>query len=314
MQSTLSKVENGSEMGAVPLIDLTRGGRLESRHLGHAVICNAQGEVTEAWGNPDAIIYPRSSCKMIQALPLVESGAAEHLSDAQLALACASHEGSARHVQAVEAWLQELGLSEADLRCGSHEPRDRDELKRLFCTGDDACQLHNNCSGKHAGFLMLNKHLGGGTEYVEPDHPVQKAVRAAFEEVTGEDSPGYGIDGCNAPNFATSMAGLARAAAQFAGADESSTRGRAMIRLRNAMMRESFLVAGHGRACTELMEAMQGAAAIKPVPRRSSWALCLSENWASRSRSWMAAPVQPKRRSRPCWDVSVRWICPTPWP
>lgn len=248
---------------AVPLIELTRGGRLESRHLGHAVICAPDGMIVESWGDPTAIIYPRSSCKMIQALPLLESGAGARLNDAQLALACASHEGAARHVNTVQRWLADLGLDERDLRCGKHEPRDRDELKRLWCTGDAACQLHNNCSGKHAGFLMLNKHLGGGSEYVEPDHPVQRAVRQAFEEVTGEDSPGFGIDGCSAPNFATSIAGLARAAARFASATQADARGRAMIRLRDAMIAEPFLVAGKGRACTELMEAMGGAAAVK---------------------------------------------------
>ncbi|MCO5128271.1 MAG: asparaginase, partial [Rhodobacteraceae bacterium] len=109
-------------------------------------------------------------------------------------------------------------------------------------------------------FLMLNRHLGGGTEYVEVDHPVQKAVRAAFEEVTGEDSPGYGIDGCSAPNFATSLGGLARAMARFATAEETGARGRAMVRLRSAMARHPEMVAGETRACTELMRAMDGVA------------------------------------------------------
>ena len=162
--------------GAVPLVDIWRGGRLESQHRGHAVVCDASG-VVEAWGDPGAVIYPRSSCKMLQALPLLESGAGAALDDRRLALACASHQGSAMHVAAVSAWLAEMGLAEADLRCGAHEPTDIPERNRLICTGDAFCQLHNNCSGKHAGFLMLNRHLGGGTEYVEVDHPVQKAVR-----------------------------------------------------------------------------------------------------------------------------------------
>ncbi|HPD91824.1 MAG: asparaginase [Rhodobacter sp.] len=245
--------------GAVPLVDIWRGGRLESQHRGHAVVCDASG-VVEAWGDPGAVIYPRSSCKMLQALPLLESGAGAALDDRRLALACASHQGSAMHVAAVSAWLAEMGLAEADLRCGAHEPTDIPERNRLICTGDAFCQLHNNCSGKHAGFLMLNRHLGGGTEYVEVDHPVQKAVRAAFEEVTGEDSPGYGIDGCSAPNFATSLGGLARAMARFATAEETGARGRAMVRLRSAMARHPEMVAGETRACTELMRAMDGVA------------------------------------------------------
>lgn len=245
--------------GAVPLVDLWRGGRLEGRHLGHAVICDAAG-VVEAWGNPAAMIYPRSSCKMLQALPLLESGAGAGLDARRLALACASHQGSAMHVAAVRDWLADMDLSEGDLRCGAHEPSDIPERNRLICTGDRFCQLHNNCSGKHAGFLMLNRHLGGGSEYIEPDHPVQKAARAAFEEVTGEDSPGFGIDGCSAPNFATSVGGLARAMATFANAQDSGARGRAMVSLREAMARHPEMVAGETRACTELMRAMDGVA------------------------------------------------------
>jgi L-asparaginase II len=250
-------------MAAVPMVELWRGGGCESVHAGHAVICDPQGGIVAAWGDPDAVIFPRSSCKMVQALPLLESGAGAGLTDAQIALACASHQGAALHVDAVGRWLSDLGLGEGDLRCGAHEPADRDERDRLIRAHEAPCQLHNNCSGKHAGFLMLNRHLGGGTEYVEPDHPVQRAVRAAFEEVTGEPSPRYGIDGCSAPNFATSLTGLARAMAAFAAAGAGDARGRAMRRLTDAMMAHPEMVAGEGRACTILMRAMAGRAAVK---------------------------------------------------
>jgi len=249
--------------GAVPMVELWRGDRLEGHHTGHAVICDASGAVIESWGNPEAIIYPRSSCKMIQALPLLESGAAAGLSDRQVALACASHQGAALHVEAVARWLADMDMSETDLRCGTHEPFDIPERNRLICTGDSACQLHNNCSGKHAGFLTLNKHLGGGPEYIDPAHIVQQTIRQTFEEVTGEDSPGYGIDGCSAPNFATSITGLARAMSAFAAADETDTRSTAMVRLRSAMAKHPDMVAGDTRACTELMQAMGGTVAIK---------------------------------------------------
>lgn len=250
--------------GLVPMVEIWRGARLESLHHGHAVICDASGAVVESWGNPGAMIYPRSSCKMVQALPLLESGAAAGLPPSLLALACASHQGGHAHIEAVGGWLAEMGLDEADLRCGVQEPADRTERNRLICSGDSACQLHNNCSGKHAGFLMLNQHLKGGSEYIEPDHPVQRAVRSAFEDVTGEVSPGYGIDGCSAPNFACTLEGLGRAMAAFASASDSGgIRQRSMVRLREAMMQHPELVAGEGRACTELMRAMGGAAAIK---------------------------------------------------
>jgi L-asparaginase II len=245
----------------VAMTELWRGGRVESVHLGHAVIAHAEDGVVQAWGDPQAVIYPRSSCKMVQALPLVESGLP--LVPEQLALACASHQGAAAHVGRVRRWLADMGMSDADLRCGAHEPYDRDERDRLIRAHEAPCQCHNNCSGKHAGFLMLNRHLGGDPEYVDPDHPLQRAVRQAFEEVTGEASPGYGIDGCSAPNFATTVAGLARAMAGFAGAGEGDVRGRAMRRLVAAMVAHPDLVAGEGRACTELMRACGGAVAIK---------------------------------------------------
>ena len=250
----------------IPMVELWRGGLLESTHLGHAVLVDDTGQIVQAWGDPDRIIFPRSSCKMIQALPLVESGAADAfgLTTAQLALSCASHQGAALHVNAARDWLAGIGLGEPDLRCGSHEPYDKAERDRLICDHEGPCQLHNNCSGKHSGFLTVTKHLKAGPEYVEIDHPLQKAIRAATEEVTGETVAGYGIDGCSAPNFAMSVAGLARAMAKFAKAGAGgSVRERAMQRLRDAMAAHPEYVAGEGRSCTELMRAMGGRVAIK---------------------------------------------------
>lgn len=254
---------SGSAQGAA-MIEVWRGGRLESLHGGHAVVMGPGGQVLAEWGDPGLAIFPRSSCKMIQALPLMETGRGSHLPSERFALACASHEGGPEHVGAVRAWLADLGLSDDDLRCGAQPARDRDEARLQICDGAAPCQVHNNCSGKHAGFLMLAQALGGGPEYVDPDHPVQRAVRTAFEEVTEEASPGYGIDGCSAPNFMTSTRGLARAVMRFATATETGdARGRAMVQLRTAMMAHPQLVAGRGRACTELMQAAAGQAAVK---------------------------------------------------
>ena len=251
---------------AIPMVELWRGGMLESSHSGHAVMCGADGEIVSAWGDPAAVIFPRSSSKMLQALPLIESGAAHAagLTDAQLALSCASHQGAAIHTNMVTQWLGDLGLAEQDLRCGTHWPSDIPAHNGLVLAGEKPCQIHNNCSGKHSGFLTLNWHLKAGPEYTEADHRVQKAVKAAFEEVTGEASPGYGIDGCSAPNFATSVQGLARAMAYFATASETGDlRSRAAYRLTRAMAAYPELVAGETRACTELMRAMGGRVAIK---------------------------------------------------
>lgn len=252
-------------MLAQPMVELWRGGQKESAHAGHAVVWGDSG-LLEAWGNPAEVIFPRSSCKMIQALPLVESGAADAagLTDRHLALSCASHQGAALHVGMAARWLADLGLGEGDLRCGAHEPYDREERDRLIRSGEVPCQLHNNCSGKHCGFVTASRHLKAGPEYVEIDHPLQRAIRQATEEVTGEAVAGWGVDGCSAPNFAMSLTGLARAMQAFAAArEDGSMRERAMVRLHRAMARHPELVAGEGRACTELMRAMDHRVAIK---------------------------------------------------
>jgi L-asparaginase II len=251
---------------AQEMVELWRGGMLESTHRGHAVLTDETGQVVRAWGDPDRVIFPRSSCKMLQALPLIESGAADAagLTPEHLAFSCASHQGEARHVGMAGAWLAQLGASESDLRCGAHEPYDRDERDRLIRTGEAPCQLHNNCSGKHSGFVTVTRHLRADPEYVALDHPLQRAVREATEDATGMDSPGYGIDGCSAPNFATSVAGLSRAMAKFAVAREGEgVRASAMARLRDAMRRHPEMVAGEGRSCTELMRAMDGRVTLK---------------------------------------------------
>jgi len=243
------------------LVEVWRGPFLECQHRGDAVVVNAKGDIMEAWGNPSINILPRSSSKILQALPLVESGAADKfgLGSEQLALACASHTGSPIHTQGVQTWLSGMDLSESDLRCGTHWPTGREAANELVKAGEKPCQYHNNCSGKHSGFLTLNKHLGGDAEYNDINHPVQKAALQAFEEVTGEASTGYGIDGCSAPNFATSLTGLATAMARIG----AGTRGEGSLRLVEAMAKHPLLVAGEGRACSELMAAIGGRVVLK---------------------------------------------------
>lgn len=246
---------------AAPFAEVWRGPILESVHQGHAVICDAQGEIVAAWGDPAGVILPRSSSKMIQGLPLITSGAADAhgLGTEHLALACASHQGAAIHTSRVAPWLEALGLGDDHLRCGPQEPSDRDAMEGLIRAKEQPCQMHNNCSGKHTGFLTLAKHLGAGPEYIDLDHPVQRASLEAFETATGETSPGHGIDGCSAPNFACTLHGMARAMARFAAAPD----GTAEARLHQAMRLHPELVAGEGRACTELMRAMDGKVALK---------------------------------------------------
>ncbi len=250
---------------AADLVELWRGDRLESLHRGHAVVVDETGQIIEAWGDPASVTYPRSSAKILQALPMVESGVADRfgLTSEQLALSCASHSGAAIHTDRVKRWLHDLDLDDTDFQCGPQEPSDKAARDGLIKADASACRYHNNCSGKHCGFLTMGKANGWGPDYVAIDHPLQTAIKQSFEEVTGETSPGWGIDGCSAPNHAVSVVGMARAMAAFAVADESSARGRAMVLLRNAMMTHPELVANEDRACTHLMRAARGSAAVK---------------------------------------------------
>lgn len=252
--------------GPVAMAEVWRGDILESVHFGHAVVCDTSGQIVRSWGDAEAVILPRSSIKMIQALPLVETGAADGfgLKQTQLALACASHLAASIHTDIVTRWLSDLGLSDGDLRCGPQSPRDREAARALARANGSPRRYHNNCSGKHSGFLTVAKHLGAGPEYIDLAHPVQLAVREAFEDVTGLPSAGVGVDGCSAPNFATTVHGLARAMAFFAAArDSGGVRSRSAARLVQAMLTYPELVTGEGSACTGLARAMDARVAIK---------------------------------------------------
>ncbi|MGV6804973.1 MAG: asparaginase [Ruegeria sp.] len=249
----------------IPIAEIWRGPVLESVHAGHVVIADPAGP-RAVWGDADAMILPRSSCKMIQALPLVASGAADAagLSDRHLALACASHNGAAIHTDLASQWLAALGLDDAALRCGPQDPRDPEAHAALIREGTRPAQVHNNCSGKHSGFLTLSAHLKAGPEYVDITHPVQAAVRQSFCDLTGAAGDIWAIDGCSAPNFACTVGELARAMAWMATAGtRSDGQSRAAARLVDAMMTHPELVAGEDRACTDLMRALGGRGAIK---------------------------------------------------
>ncbi len=245
------------------LVETSRGPLVENRHAGAYAIMHADGALHAAAGDIDRPVLPRSSIKMIQALPLMESGAAAaaRLTQEHLALACASHQGAPIHTDRVGAWLAALGLDESALLCGPQPPRD----KALRAAGVPAGRMLNNCSGKHAGFLTLARHLGAAEDgYLDPDGPVQRHVAQAFAETTGTDVPlAYGIDGCSAPNFAASLRGVARAMALFAGASGAGARGTAMAALRDAMAAHPLLMSGEGRACAALIEATGGRAVVK---------------------------------------------------
>jgi L-asparaginase II len=251
------------------LVEVTRGERVESRHRGAAVIVDARGKKVLAIGDIDEPVYPRSAVKAIQALPLVESGAADafRFNARELALSQASHGGEPEHVAGVTAMLTAIGLDETALECGTHSPSHGPSSADLIRKGKAPNQLHNNCSGKHANFLALAKHLGHDHHrYVGPKHPVQVMVGEALASVTGapHGPQNCGVDGCSIPTYAVPLSSLALGFARFgSGIGFERARADAAQRIYQAAISEPFYVAGIGRNCTDLMKALQGEALIK---------------------------------------------------
>ena len=251
------------------LVHVTRGAIVESRHRGAIVVVDAAGRRRAAIGDVEAAVFPRSAVKAIQALPLVESGAADRfgLGPAMLALACASHGGEPRHVATAEAMLAACGRTVSDLECGSHMPTSSVAERAVIRAGHPASPLHNNCSGKHAGFVCLACHLGvDPAGYVEPDHPVQQAVTAALADLTGVrlDAANRAVDGCSIPTYAIPLDRLALAFARFiTGEGLAPSRAAAARRLADACMAEPWMVAGTGRFCSEAMEIFSGRVFVK---------------------------------------------------
>jgi L-asparaginase II len=241
------------------LVEVWRGPLVESRHRGAVAVTDASGKVACAVGDIAAPVFPRSAIKAFQALPLVESGVAERygFGDEELALACASHSGELAHVAGVERMLAAAGLDSSALRCGTHWPMSQSAAYALAKTGT-ASAVHNNCSGKHAGFLCLACAVGDDhADYWRPEHAVQREVRAVIEDLTGAvlGQDVCATDGCSVPTWAIPLQSLARGFAKFAtGQGLSQQRAAAAERLRHACAQKPWHVAGTGRFCTEIMQ------------------------------------------------------------
>ncbi len=251
------------------LVEVTRSDRVESRHRGAIAICDAHGKNILSIGEVDALVFPRSAVKAIQALALVESGAADacNFHARELALAQASHNGEPTHVDGVSAMLSASGLDETALECGAHPPSHAASARELIRRGKPPTQLHNNCSGKHAGFLAVARHEKlDPTGYVTARHPVQEAVREALVALieTPHDAEHRATDGCSIPTYAAPLRNLARAFARFAtGVELPRERAAAARRIYEAGVSEPFHVAGTGRFCTDAMNLLRGAALVK---------------------------------------------------
>jgi L-asparaginase II len=251
------------------LVEVLRGAVVESAHRGAVAVFDADGKPLLEIGDTARPVFPRSAVKAIQALPLVESGAADAygFGDRELALACASHSGEPAHVELAAAMLAKAGLDRTALECGAHWPSSHDATIALASEGGVPNALHNNCSGKHAGFLCTCVHAGvahGG--YVKAGHALQEMVRDAMQAVTGavHDADNQATDGCSIPTYTVPLRSFALGFARMAtGRGFAPERAKAAKRLFGACMAEPFLVAGTGRADVALMQAAPGRIFVK---------------------------------------------------
>ncbi|MBC7730931.1 MAG: asparaginase [Bacteriovorax sp.] len=249
------------------LVDVMRGSAIESTHCGALAVLDADGAVVASLGDIERPIFPRSAVKVLQALPLVASGAADRLglTDDELAIACASHGGEEIHAQTAARLLAKAGLDVNALECGAHWPYHEASMRALAAQGREPTALNNNCSGKHAGFLCLacalhddkpdlQQYVRG---YVKPEHPVMREVTAALQAATSYDlaNTPHGTDGCSIPTFAIPLQHLAHAFARVGtGTGLSASHADAAKRLRAAVAKAPYMVAGQGRFDTRVME------------------------------------------------------------
>ncbi len=251
------------------LANVVRGSEVESVHRGSAVVVDNQGKVVDQIGEIDRMIYPRSALKLLQAIPLVESGAADafDLSERELSLACASHNAEPFHVEAVEGWLSKLGLAGEDLECGPTLPLDEKAAHALIADHVTPARVHQNCSGKHSGMLTLCKHMGWPTKgYSEYDHPAQQTWMKVIGEVIGLDifDQPWERDGCGLPAVQMPLTSLALGLARFTNPDGiEPSRVAAMNRILDAVKKYPEMIAGTDRCCTAVILETAGAIVVK---------------------------------------------------
>ncbi len=251
------------------LIEVTRGKLVESRHRGAIAVMSGDGRAVLRLGDTQGPVYPRSAVKVMQAIPLLTSGAAEAygFGDQELALACSSHNGEPRHVDLVASMLERMGLDQSALECGTHQPFLERAARNLMLSAGKPSPLHNNCSGKHAGMLAVARYLKEPHEgYVQPDHAVQRRIARILAELTGALVSGEtcGTDGCSVPTWGVPLEALALGFARLAaGQGASAEHLVAGKRLMEACMAEPGMVAGEKRFCTEVMEALGPVVFVK---------------------------------------------------
>ena len=253
-----------TDMQYQPLVELTRGNITESIHSGAIAVVNSKNELLASYGDPETVTFLRSSAKPFQALPVFEYGAIDqyHFTDQEIALICASHSGTDRHLAVITELQDKIGIQEKDLMCGTHPPMDKQTEIAMLLRGEEPTQRRHNCSGKHTGMLAQAKIRGISPDnYIDLQHPVQQADLKAFAEMCdiAVDQVEIGIDGCSVPVYAIPMRNAAYGFARLADPQGlAPKRAEACRRITRAMMTHPFMVAGPDRFDTALMEAFEG--------------------------------------------------------
>ena len=246
------------------MVYVQRGLLTESIHTGHMAAVDYRGDLIASVGNPQFVTFARSTAKLLQAIPLLETGAASSLglNQADIAVTCASHSGEAAHTKQVQSLLSKAGLSSSLLQCGIHPPFDQLSAEKVRQSGEDFTAVHNNCSGKHGGMLVLAHYLHASLEnYMDPNHPVQKAMLKVISEMTEmpiEDIH-LGTDGCGVPVFGLPIAKLALGYSKLGhGESMSAQRSEACTTIISALRKHPYLLAGRNRFDTRLIEVTGG--------------------------------------------------------
>jgi L-asparaginase II len=250
-------------MNHAPLIEVTRGEQVECIHAGSVAVVNTRGDLLYQAGDPHFFTFTRSTIKPFQAVPFLHSGGPARFgfTTREIALLCASHSGEAMHIDTVQSMLHKAGCDEHHLRCGCHVPMVYSVTDKLPPAGETYNQLHNNCSGKHAGFLAYCVQHGHALDsYLDPAHPLQQAVRTSVAHFAGmqESDLKMGIDGCSAPNYAMPLSRLALAYARLAQNDKDAIYGGVLGDLYRAMTMHPELVSGTGRNDLAFMQTAPG--------------------------------------------------------
>ena len=279
-------------------VQVIRGQQIESSHNVHVMVCDSNENTIYSQGTLNQKIYPRSAIKALQALALFTTGAYKKfsLTPSEITLACASHSGQTEHVEVIRHWLLKLGLSTENLECGGHWPTNQNAAHELIKKNNSYSAIHNNCSGKHTGFLADALALEVDTKnYIQLQHPVQKEVKKLIENFCSYqiDNNSIAIDGCSIPTYFMPLKSLALGMARFADIDNSQTElSTAKQIIFNSIQQNPFYLAGQDRYCTLMTTELGENGFVKigaegvimaSLPKNKLGIVIKSEDGASRS-------------------------------